>query len=152
MALTIHIYFNMAYSSSSLKKLNTCHGDLIVLMLEVDRFYENTILEGSRTTERQRALYLEGKSKLDGIKKLSKHQLTANRLKSIALDTAPYPIDWSDLKRFYYYIGYVNGVADQLFSEGKMKHRIRCGADWDGDRSFSDQEFHDLPHIELIIK
>ena len=142
----------MAYSNRSMAKLNSCHEDIVTLMIEVDKGYENTILEGARTTERQKKYFKEGKSKLDGVTKLSKHQLTADRPKSIAVDTAPWPVDWNDLKRFYYYIGYVNGIADQLFREGKMKHRIRCGADWDGDRSFKDQSFHDLPHVELIIE
>lgn len=142
----------MSYSKRSMDRLNTCHEDIITLMIEVDKGYENTILEGVRSTERQQELYKQGKSKLDGITKLSKHQITKERPKSIAVDTAPWPVDWADLKRFYYYIGYVNGIADRLYREGIMKHRIRCGADWDGDRSFKDQSFHDVPHIELIIE
>lgn len=141
----------MPYSAKSKDRLYTCHDDLVTLMIEVDKGYENSILEGARTTERQQQLFKEGKSKLDGVNKKSKHQVSHDRPKSFAVDTAPWPIDWNDLKRFYHYIGYVNGIADQLYREGKMKHKIRCGADWDGDRSFKDQTFHDLPHIELIV-
>jgi peptidoglycan L-alanyl-D-glutamate endopeptidase CwlK len=142
----------MPYSARSSQKLNTCHDDLVALMLEVDRGYENTILEGQRTTERQQKLYAAGRTKIDGVLKKSKHQISPQNPKSIAVDTAPWPVDWADLKRFYFYIGYVNGIADQLYKTGVMKHKIRCGADWDGDRSFKDQTFHDLPHIELIIE
>ena len=139
-----------SYSNTSLLKLKSCHSDLITLFEEVIKEYDNTILEGARTTERQQELFTQGKSKLDGIKKISKHQITKHRNKSLAVDSAPWPVNWNDLHKFYHYVGYVKGVADRLFYEGKMTHRIRCGADWDNDNSFKDQSFHDLPHFELI--
>jgi peptidoglycan L-alanyl-D-glutamate endopeptidase CwlK len=61
----------------------------------------------------------------------------------MAVDVAPYPIDWSDLKRFYNFVGFVRGVASQ------MNIPIRVGADWDGDFHWKDQKFHDLPHFEI---
>ena len=138
------------YSNRSLNKLSNCHDDLITLFKEVIIEYDNSILEGSRTTERQQELFAQGKSKLDGVTKISKHQITKHQVKSMAVDSAPYPIDWNNLNKFYHYVGYVKGVADRSYREGKMTHKIRCGADWDGDNSFKDQTFHDLPHFELI--
>jgi len=138
------------YSNNSLSKLKACHDDLIILFTEVIKDYDNSILEGIRTAERQQELFAQGKSKLDGVTKISKHQITEYRDKSLAVDSVPYPIDWSDLHRFYHYAGYVKGVANRLYHEGKMTHKIRCGSDWDGDNSFKDQTFHDLPHFELI--
>jgi len=140
-----------SYSNRSLSKLKGCRDDLITLFEEVIKEYDNSILEGPRTTERQQELFYQGKSKLDGITKISKHQITECRDKSMAVDSAPWPIDWNDLNRFYHYVGYVKGVADRLYHEGRMAYKIRCGADWDGDNSFKDQSFHDLPHFELII-
>jgi peptidoglycan L-alanyl-D-glutamate endopeptidase CwlK len=139
-----------SYSNRSLFKLKGCHDDLITLFKEIIKEYDNSILEGIRTPERQQELFAQGKSKLDGITKISKHQITEYRDKSIAVDSAPWPIDWNDLNRFYHYAGYVKGVADRLYYEGKMNHKIRCGADWDGDNSFKDQSFNDLAHFELI--
>jgi peptidoglycan L-alanyl-D-glutamate endopeptidase CwlK len=139
-----------SYSNRSLSKLKGCHDDLITLFEEVIESYDNSILEGPRTTKRQQELFAQGKSKLNGITKISKHQITECRDKSMAVDSAPWPIDWNDLNRFYHYVGYVKGVADRLYHEGKMTHKIRCGADWDGDNCFKDQSFHDLPHFELI--
>ena len=140
------------YSKKSLDRLQTCHVDLITLFKEVIKKYDNSILEGARSTEKQKKLFDEGKSKLDGVTKISKHQITKNRNKSMAVDSVPYPIDWKDLNRFYHYVGYVKGVANTLYNQGKISHKIRCGADWDGDNSFKDQSFHDLPHFELIEK
>jgi len=73
------------------------------------------------------AAYNSGRSKVkwpDG-----KH----NRSPSMAVDAAPYPIDWQDRERFYYFAGYVMGVADMLHAEGLITHRLRYGGDWDRD-------------------
>ena len=69
----------------------------------------------------------------------SKH----NRQPSLAADVIPYPVDWEDSKRFYHFAGFVEGIA------AAKGIKIRWGGDWDGDRSFADQNFHDLPHFEL---
>ena len=63
---------------------------------------------------------------------------------SLAADVVPYPIDWEDHQRFYMFVGIVQGIA------ASMNIKIRCGADWDGDMEIKDQNFHDLPHFELL--
>ncbi len=67
-----------------------------------------------------------------------------NRKPSEAIDAAPYPIDWDDLNRFYYFAGYVKGIANE------MGIKIRWGGDWDGDTILDDQTFMDLPHFEIL--
>lgn len=47
-----------------------------------------------------------------------------------------------DLARWYYFGGYVCGVADEIGVP------IRWGGDWNGNRKVDDQSFHDLPHFE----
>jgi hypothetical protein len=71
----------------------------------------------------------------------SKH----NQSPSMAVDVAPYPIDWADRERFNYFAGYVMGVASQ--------HGIalRWGGDWNRDWKVRDNNFDDLPHYELIV-
>ena len=125
------------FSNRSKERLATCHADLQRLFNEVIKKYDCAILEGHRSNERQEELYHQGKSKLRA--GFSKH----NENPSIAVDVAPYPINWNDRNRFYHFVGYVKGVADQLGIE------IRCGADWDGDNDLHDQTFFDLPHFEL---
>ena len=74
------------YSSKSLTRLQTCHSDLETLMLEVDKHWANTILEGKRTIEQQRENVAKGVSK------------TMNSLHlddpSNAVDAAPDPLNW----------------------------------------------------------
>ena len=125
-----------SFSSRSQEKLDTCHPDLIRLFKEVVKHYDCTILEGRRSFKRQEKLFAEGKSKTMNSKHLSNP--------SIAVDVAPYPIDWDDMQRFYMFVGIVRGVA------ATMDINVRCGADWDGDLTVKDQNFHDLPHFELI--
>ena len=125
-----------SFSSRSQEKLDTCHPDLIRLFKEVVKHYDCTILEGRRSFKRQEKLFAEGKSKTMNSKHLSNP--------SIAVDVAPYPIDWDDKQRFYHFGGYVLGVANELGI------KIRWGGDWNGNLNLKDQNFFDLPHFELI--
>lgn len=126
------------YSERSLDRLESCHPDLIKLFREVIRYYDCTIIEGHRSSDRQDELFRQGQSKLVGGE--SKH----NHLPSLAVDVIAYPIDWKDTTRAYNFGGYVKGVADL------MGIKIRWGGDWDGDNDFKDQTFNDLVHFELI--
>lgn len=127
------------FSESSKARLLTCHPKLQTLFLEVIRHYDCSILYGVRTPEEQARLVKEGKSKTIN----SKHLRQPDGY-SHAVDVSPYPIDWEDTKRFYYFVGHVMGIAKSLGI------KIRSGADWDGDLQVKDQNFHDLPHFELI--
>lgn len=124
----------------SQSRLNTCHPDLQKLMGEVIKLYDFSVLEGERTLEKQQEYFKAGRSKLDGINKKSKHQSSP----SLAIDIAPYPINFKDLSRFYYLAGLVIAKADDLGI------KIRWGGDWDRDNDFKDQRFNDLPHFELV--
>jgi len=120
-------------------RLDTCHDDLVKLFQVVVEFFDCSILEGYRSEEKQNLYYKQGKSKLkwpDG-----KH----GRLPSQAVDAVPYPVNWdeSDIVRFYYFGGFVKGVA------AAMGVSIRWGGDWDNDTQTADERFKDLVHFEL---
>ena len=123
------------YSARSRGHLETCHKDLQRLFNEVIKVYDCSILEGHRSLERQHQLVEARKSKV----KLSKH----NYRPSLAVDVAPYPIDWQDTDRFVHFGLYVLDVAKEMSVE------IRWGGDWDGDGDRTDQTFDDLVHFEL---
>ncbi len=129
-----------SYSQKSLKQLYSCHSQLQILFFEIIRHYDCTILEGHRSEERQDELYRVGQSKVEYPD--SKH----NTIPSMAVDVAPYPIDWNDTKRFYHFAGFVIATAKQLGLD------IRWGGDWDSDNDLDDQTFMDLVHFELRIK
>lgn len=138
------------FSESSLDKLQTCHKDLQLIMEEVINIYDFTILEGTRSVEKQQEYYKKGLSKLDGINRKSKHQ----SFPSMAIDIMPYGGNAfsgreSDTRRFVFLAGIVKAVSERLYEEGAITHKIRWGGDWDGDNLMSDQSFNDLPHFEL---
>jgi peptidoglycan L-alanyl-D-glutamate endopeptidase CwlK len=74
------------FSEKSLSRLNTCHQDIIEICKELIQVYDFSVLEGHRTLEKQQEHYKAGRSKLDGIKKKSKHQ----SYPSMAIDIMPY--------------------------------------------------------------
>ena len=126
------------YSRRSINKLRTCDKLLQDLFNEVIKYYDCKIICGHRNERSQNQAYDEGMSSKKWPE--SKH----NKLPSEAIDVAPHPIDWEDHRRFYMFVGIVRGIAK------KMGIKIRCGADWDGDMEVKDQNFHDLPHFEII--
>ena len=132
------------YSNASLKRLETCHSDLQLLFKEVINYCDNIVLIGYRGEEEQNQAVLEGRSKLKF--PLSNH----NSLPSMAVDIAPYPVDWNNTKSFYYFAGFVKGIAEKLLKEGTISHKIRWGGDWDSDNDFKDNTFNDLVHFELV--
>ncbi|MEE9458265.1 MAG: M15 family peptidase [Candidatus Bathyarchaeia archaeon] len=131
------------YSNNSLSKLFTCHRDLQVIFNNVILYIDCTIITGFRSEEEQNKAFNNGLSELKY--PLSKH----NKNPSLAIDVAPYPIDWNNLIRFYYFGGLVMGISNDLLKAGKITHEIRWGGDWDKDNDFSDQKFNDLVHFEL---
>jgi peptidoglycan L-alanyl-D-glutamate endopeptidase CwlK len=134
------------YSEHSERALSSCHKDLRRIFEVVLQDFDHTIVEGWRSPERQRQLFAAGKTKIDGVNRLSKH----NYWPSMAVDVAPYPVAWADRERFHFFAGFVLGVGYSLFDEGEVEHLIRWGGDWDQDTEVSDNEFDDLPHFELV--
>ena len=125
------------FGKQSRTNLHACHQDLQNLFLEVVKYFDCSILEGFRGEIGQNKAFHEGRSKLKYPE--SKH----NKMPSLAVDVVPYPINWNDKERFYYFAGFVKGIASQL---GIV---IRWGGDWDSDTQVHDQTFFDLPHFEL---
>ena len=127
-----------AYSKSSEERLSTCHFDLRRVFREALKVMDHTIICGHRGKEEQDRAFREGKSKVrwpDGMH---------NRTPSLAVDVMPYPVDWNDVERTFYFAGIVKGIAHCLGIP------IRWGGDWNGDNRFRDERFRDLPHYELI--
>ena len=128
-----------SFSEFSKKNLSEAHPDLQKLFNEVIEHYDCRVIEGNRSEEEQNRLYEQEKSKVQYPN--SKH----NQSPSLAVDVVPCPIDWNDIERFRHFSGFVQGMATS------MNIKIRWGGDWDSDRSFKDQKFHDLPHFELVL-
>lgn len=127
-----------SFGAKSLKKLNTCHPDIIKVMNEAIKHMDFTVLYGTRTVAEQQALYAQGRTKpgaivtnKDGVNKKSKH----NYLPSLAIDIAPWPIDWNDIERFKELSEVVKKAAKD------MGVAIQWGGDW--------ETLKDWPHWEI---
>jgi peptidoglycan L-alanyl-D-glutamate endopeptidase CwlK len=125
------------FGKRSISRLKTCDQKLQELFYEVVKHFDCSIIEGHRGEERQNKAFADGKSKVKYPN--GKH----NQNPSIAVDVAPYPIDWSDRDRFHYFGGFVLGVAKE------MGMNIRWGGDWNQDTHTKDNKFDDLVHFEI---
>jgi len=145
-----------SFGERSLQKLSTCHPDLQKIMrLAIKRSdVDFGITEGHRSVERQKQLYDEGKSKIDGITRKGKH----NYSPSLAVDIYIYHPDLETRRKLAYdkvHLAYVGGIistcAKELYERGEVSHVIRSGYNWDSDGIIDfDQSFDDYPHHELV--
>tara|TARA_Y100001963_G_scaffold93365_3_gene128509 strand:+ start:5104 stop:5577 length:474 start_codon:yes stop_codon:yes gene_type:complete len=151
-----------SFSKRSLGRLYTCHPDLVVVMLAAIKAQDCTVLEGVRSDERQQELYHQGKSKLDGVTKKSKHQVKSDGW-SHAVDVAPWPTDWNTSdeqvrKVWLDFARLVLSIGDDLGI------KLRWGGDWNSNWNYRGlgpgeeledptddpaQRFNDWPHFEL---
>lgn len=134
------------FSINSLRHLKTSHIDLQLIFFEVLKLRDCSIVEGHRGMERQNFLF-------NSIPQRSKVQWpkgSHNKTPSMALDTCPSPYEPKKKLNFYYFAGIVFAVTKKLLEEGRISHDIRWGGDWDSDGDFTDQEFNDLMHWELV--
>ena len=140
-----------SWSEKSKKKLDTCHPDLIAIANEVLSIHDCSVFEGYRDQETQDRYYANGTSKVKY--PMGKH----NKTPSMAIDLAPYKSgdDPYDMENVLYFSGIVMAVADQLYKEGRITHKLRWGGNWsskaDSKFAFDKQPkgFFDGIHFEL---
>ena len=118
-----------SFGKRSKSRLATTHSLLQEIMSEAIKEYDFSVLCGHRGKEDQNKAFDGGNSKLRFPK--SKH----NQMPSIAVDIAPYPIDWNDLDRFKAVGKIVKRIAEEKGID------ITWGGDW--------HSFKDYPHFEL---
>jgi peptidoglycan L-alanyl-D-glutamate endopeptidase CwlK len=125
------------YSKRSLDVLSELAPDLQTIMRYAINYMDITLLCGYRGREAQEDAVATGKSMLHFPN--SKHNVSP----ALAVDVAPYPIDWEATGRFWLTAGAILMLSDILLQEGKITHGIR----WLGTSKLAD-----LPHFEIITK
>ena len=126
-----------SFGEKSRDNLSQCDYRLQTLFNTVVEYFDCSVMCGHRSEEDQNEAFRTGNSQVKWPD--SDH----NEDPSLAVDVVPYPIDWENLKRFYYFGGFVKGIAKQLQLE------ITWGGDWDDDTILNDQSFMDLPHFKI---
>lgn len=127
------------FSQRSLDRLATCHPDLQRLAHEVIKREDITIICGHRGEAEQTLAFTSGKSKEPWPK--SKH----NQTPSLAVDMAPYPLNWADTAGFEAFGWRVLAIAQELGLP------VRWGGDWNRNGRSDDERFLDLVHFELVM-
>ena len=125
------------FGKRSKERLATCDERLQEVFNEVIKYVDCSVLEVHRSAARQNRLYEEGKTKVRYPK--GRH----NASPSLAVDVAPYPIDWNDRERFHLFAGFVLGMAR------RMGINLRWGGDWNQNFEVDDNQFDDFPHFEI---
>ena len=114
------------FSKISKERLSTCDSRLQEIMNELIELYDFSVLCGHRGKEAQEEAVAKGTSSLHWPN--SKH----NTVPSLAIDIAPYPIDWENIERFKY-------LGSLVFKIAVRKGiTLRWGASWG-----------DYPHFEI---
>jgi len=131
------------FSKSSKSKLESCDPELQILFNYVIKYFDCKVIYGYRTKKAQNAAFAGGFSKVKYPN--SKH----NKTPSQAVDVIPYPIQWKNIDRMRYFIGFVKGIARMLKDYGAMEKEIITGIDWDNDTVLTDQRFNDFPHFQI---
>jgi peptidoglycan L-alanyl-D-glutamate endopeptidase CwlK len=129
----------------SLRNLATCHKDLQVIAAETIKLIDFAVTDGQRGREQQEAAVRNGTSKLHFPDSLHNHA------PSRAMDCAPWPIDYNNKGRFADLGHIMMKVADDLYAQGVITHKLRWGHDWDMDGVEGEKGETDMPHFELMI-
>jgi len=138
---------NFNFSKRSFERMQGVHPDLIVIFTEAIKTcpidFGVPATGGLRTVKVQGKLFIDNKSKCDGILSISNHQ-TGN-----ALDFYAYinkKASW-DKVHLSIIAGVIMATAKRLLKEGKISIKIK----WGGE--FGSQSFHgwDYPHIEVVV-
>ena len=143
-----------SWGKRSQTHIDTLHPDLVRVLNRALSYgvIDLTVIDGARSTKRQRRYFAEGRSHIDGVTRFSKHQIGGNtgRELAAAFDVVPLipnvGIDWKNSFAFHLAAGVILTAAAE---EGV---HLRWGGDWDGDFVNKDQNFHDLPHFELTTR
>lgn len=137
-----------SFGNVSLSRLALVDHNLQLICHELIKHYDVSVISGFRGKPEQDELFRTKKSTKKWPK--SKHNFnSAGMLQplSMAVDLAPYPIDWNDLTRFVYMAGLFKGIA------AANDIPIIWGGDWNNNGIIiTDQTFNDYGHFELVLQ
>lgn len=155
--------FNFGRQSEECLAPELMHADMILInrtaikTIRVDYGIHN----GARSFSQQLKYFLDGASTLDpripAKLKAAKHVITEERPLAEAIDihvAAKFKgksLMW-DAIHLTYVAAYLIAIADILYEQGEITHKLRWGGNWDKDSVIQlDHNFVDNPHLELYI-
>lgn len=128
------------FGKRSMENMEGVHPLLVDWALELVTIMDCKVISGVRDMTTQREYVALGVS----LTMNSKHLIQQPDGYGHALDLAPYPVDFDDLRRFYILAGVGLGLAN------KMDVPIRWGGRWNiDDDQFRMPKFNDAGHFEI---
>lgn len=125
------------FSSRSDQRLMTCVPGIITICRTVIRDYDFSILCGHRNKASQDATFAQGRTEPGQIVTWVKWPNSMhNTNPSLAVDLAPYPIDWDDLDRFHELAGRM------LEAAAMFDIKLEWGGHWERKK--------DYPHFQTV--
>lgn len=123
-----------SFGARSTKNLVTVDKDLQRVMLRALDLgvIDFSVIAGKRTQAEQDRLYAQGRTEPGPIVTWTRN---SKHLQGLAVDVAPYPINWNKEEAFYLLAGVIKAAA------AIEKVDIKWGGDW--------KKTKDLPHYEL---
>lgn len=132
------------FSKKSKEIYNTLCPDLQLILDEMIKYFNITLICGYRDRVAQNEALLSGNSTKPWPK--SKHNVYPSK----AVDVALYPINWKDRGSFILIAGAFLAIGRRLKEQGLITSTPRVGADWNMNDRPDDDKFIDLPHLEVI--
>lgn len=126
-----------SFSAASAQRLAGAHPLLQKVFNEVIKKTDIVIMDSQRGRAAQEEAFRKGNSKAHF------GQSAHNWAPSVALDVAPFPIDWNDRGRFIALSKIVLATAKDLGVP------LRWGGDWNQNGILTDEKLSDLPHYEV---
>ena len=127
------------YGRQSMAHLEGVHPLLVDWALELVVVMDNKVVSGVRDMSTQREYVAIGVSQT-----MDSFHLVQPDGYGHALDLAPYPVDWSDHRRFYILAGLGLGIAF------KMGISLTWGGRWNpDDDQFKLPGFNDIGHFQI---
>lgn len=127
-----------SFDASSTQHLSQAHPLLQKLMNEAIKEYLFIVMDAMRGRAAQEDAVRRGASKVHF------GDSAHNYVPAVALDIAPSPLDWSNRKAFaHLQLEIIKPIAK------KLNIPIRQGIDFNMDGNLTDDNFVDLPHVEL---
>lgn len=140
-----------SWGAKSKEQYNTAHRDLQLIADTVLAIHDCSFMQGHRDEKTQNTYF---QNKTSSVKwPNSKH----NSLPSMAMDLAPYIKGENpyDMERVLFFAGIVIAVADMLYKQGKITHKLKWGGSWSTEANatfaFDRNGFYDGIHFELVI-
>ena len=127
------------FGTKSEAALATLEPGVQTILREAIKIYDFSVLCGFRDEAAQTAAFTASPRASHVPWPESVH----NTKPSLAVDVAPWPLNWKDTLAFARLAGIIEAIAHE------HGYRVRWGGDWDGDGGSRDQTFMDLGHLEF---